>query len=228
MTAPVSVIIPTLDVADRMGPCLGALGEALFDGVIREVILADGGSRDAIAAVADATGARLVIAPRGRGPQMAAGACAASGAWLLFLHADTVLGPGWAGAVRNHIQRHPDCAGWFRLAFDSRHPAARLVAGWANWRARWLGLPYGDQGLLLSRALYDRVGGIPPIPLMEDVALARRLRRRLRPLEAVATTSAERYEREGWVRRGSRNLGTLVRYFLGVPPERLVTRYTRR
>lgn len=225
MTAPVSVIIPTLDCAGRLGPCLGALGEALFEGVIHEVILADGGSSDAIADVAEATGARLIAAPRGRGPQLAAGAAAASGAWLLFLHADTVLGPDWGAAVLSHIARHPDRAGWFRLAFDADHAAARRVAGWANWRSRRLGLPYGDQGLLVPRALYARVGGFPPIPLMEDVALARRLKGCLRPLAATAVTSAERYEHEGWVRRGARNLGTLVRYFLGVPPERLVDRY---
>lgn len=225
MTAPVSVVVPTLDVADRLGPCLGALGNALFDGVIHEVILADGGSTDAIAEIAEATGAKLISAPRGRGTQLAAGAQAASGTWLLFLHADTVLGPGWGQAALAHIAGRPDRAGWFRLAFDADHRAARLVSGWANWRSRWLGLPYGDQGLLVPRALYIKVGGYPPIPLMEDVAMARRLRGRLCPLGAVAVTSAERYEREGWLRRGARNLGTLVRYFLGVPPDRLAARY---
>lgn len=225
MTAPVSVVIPTLDVADRLGPCLGALGDALFEGVIREVILADGGSADAIEGVAAATGARLVTAPLGRGQQLAAGAEAARGAWLLFLHSDTVLGSGWGTAVLAHIARHPDRAGWFRLAFDTDHRMARLVAGWANWRSRWIGLPYGDQGLLVPRALYQRVGGYPPIPLMEDVALARRLRGRLSPLSAVAVTSARRYEREGWFRRGARNVGTLARYLAGVPPERLIARY---
>ena len=226
--APVSVIIPTLNTADRLGPCLGALGEALFDGLIKEVILADGGSEDRIDLVARETGARLVQAPRGRGQQLAAGAKAASGTWLLFLHADTVLAPDWGAAVQAHLRDHPDRAGWFRLAFDADHRTARFVAGWANWRSRWLGLPYGDQGLLVPRPLYTEVGGFPPMPLMEDVALARRLRGRLRPIAADAVTSAERYEREGWRRRGARNLGTLVRYFLGASPERLVQRYERR
>jgi len=228
VTAPVSVIIPTLDDADRIGPCLGALGEALFDGLIREVILADGGSSDEIGDIADATGARLITAPRGRGPQLAAGAGAAQGDWLLFLHADTVLGPGWTAAVRTHIAEHRDQAGYFRLAFASHHAMARLVAGWASLRSRVFRLPYGDQGLLIPRTLYAAAGGYPPIPLMEDVALARRLGRRLRALDAVATTSAERYERDGWIRRGARNLFTLVRYFLGVPPEKLAARYQRR
>ncbi len=225
--APVSVVIPTLNAADSLGPCLGALGEALFDGVVREVILADGGSSDAIAEVAEEVGAVLITAPRGRGSQLSAGASAASGPWLLFLHADTVLSEGWAHAVQRHIAQCPDQAGWFRLAFDCDRWAARRVAGWANWRSRWLGLPYGDQGLLVPRALYAAAGGFPEIPLMEDVALVRRLRGRLRPLEAVAVTSAERYLRDGWARRGWRNLGTLARYFLGVPPERLVEWYRR-
>ena len=225
MSAPVSVIIPTLDVTDRIGPTLGSLGDALFDGLIREVIFADGGSSDAIAEIADATGARLIRAPRGRGAQLAAGASAARGAWLLFLHADSVPGSGWAEAVRRHTARHGDEAGYFRLAFDSAHPMARVTAAWANLRSRLFALPYGDQGLLISRALYEKIGGYPEIPLMEDVAIARKLRRRLRPLGATITTSAERYEAEGWLHRGGRNLGTLARYLLGVPPERLSEHY---
>jgi rSAM/selenodomain-associated transferase 2 len=226
MSAPLSVVIPTLDAADRIGPCLGALGEGVA-GLIREVILADGGSSDAIAAVADASGARLVTAKRGRGAQLAAGARAARGDWLLFLHADTVLAPGWTEAVRRHIAAAPGHAGYFRLAFDSGHPMARITAGWANLRARTFRLPYGDQGLLIARTVYQRVGGHPEIPLMEDVALARRLGRRLVPIDAVAVTSADRYARDGWVRRGARNLSTLALWFAGASPERLARRYRR-
>ena len=227
MIAPVTVVIPTLNAADTLGPCLGALGEALFDGVIHEVILADGGSSDGIEDIADQIGAKLIQAPRGRGSQLDAGAKAASAPWLLFLHADTVLEAGWGAAVLAHIADHPGCAAWFRLSFDVAHRPARMVAGWANLRSRWLGLPYGDQGLLVSRALLDKVGGVPALPLMEDVALARRLRGRLRPLSARAVTSAAKYEQQGWFRRGARNLGTLIRYFAGVSPEKLAQRYYR-
>ena len=229
MRAPVSVVIPTLEAAERLAPCVAALGEGLMAGLVRELVIADGGSSDAIEAVAEALGARLVRAPRGRGPQLAAGARAAEGEWLLFLHADTVLAPGWAEAALAHMQARPDRAGWFRLRFDRGGARARLVAGWANLRAGALGLPYGDQGLLVSRAVYEAAGGYPEIPLMEDVALARRLgRRRLARVGAEATTSAERYAREGWLRRGARNLATLALYFLGVPPERLARRYAGR
>ncbi len=228
MSAPVSVVIPTLEAADRIGPCLGALGEAVMEGVIHEVIVADGDSSDAIAEVAEAVGARLVTAPRGRGQQLAAGAKAARGDWLLFLHADTVLAPGWGAAVLAHVQARPERAGYFTLRFDTPGPMARIVAGWANLRAALFALPYGDQGLLISRALYDQAGGYRSIPLMEDVALVRRIgRRRLALLGAEAVTSAARYGADGWLRRGWRNLTTLALYFLGVAPERLARRYLR-
>jgi hypothetical protein len=226
MTAPVSVVIPTLEAADRIGPCLGALGEALMHGVIHEVIIADGGSTDGISGIGEAVGARVVTAPPGRGTQLAAGARAARGRWLLFLHADTVLSPGWGAAVLDHIQRRPGHAGYFTLQFDTPGPAPRVVAGWANLRAALFALPYGDQGLLVSRLLYDRVGGYPDIPLMEDVALVRRIgRRRLARLRAGAVTSAARYGADGWLRRGWRNLTTLALYFLGADPQRLARRY---
>ncbi|MDF0599931.1 TIGR04283 family arsenosugar biosynthesis glycosyltransferase [Psychromarinibacter sp. C21-152] len=227
MRAPVSVIVPTLDAAREVPATLASLGEGLEEGVIRELILSDGGSADGTARIADAAGAILVTGPAGRGGQLARGAAEAQAEWLLFLHADTQLGPGWAPALLGHLRDHPDKAGHFRLAFRADGSAARLVARWANFRARAFGLPYGDQGLLISRRLYDAVGGYPEIPLMEDVALARALGRRLVPLPATAWTSAERYERQGWLRRGTRNLVTLTRYLLGADPERLARAYSR-
>ena len=228
MSAPVSVVIPTLDAAAEIGPCLAALTEGVAEGVVGEVILADGGSGDDIAAVADGTGARLVEAERGRGTQLRTGVEAARGAWLLVLHADTVLPAGWSGAVAAHMAHHPEKAAHFGLAFDEGTFPARLVAGWANLRSALFALPYGDQGLLIPRPLHDRVGGYPAIPLMEDVAIVRTIgRRRLRRLAPCAVTSAARYRRQGWMRRGWRNLSTLGLWFLGVPPERLAERYRR-
>lgn len=225
MAAPVSVVIPTLEAADGIGPCLAALAEALTEGLIRELILSDGGSGDGIEAVADAAGARLLVGAPGRGGQLARGAAAARGEWLLFLHADTVLSRGWPDAVRRHMVEAPEAAGWFRLRFDDPGPAAAWTAGWANWRSARLGLPYGDQGLLVRADVYRRAGGHPDQPLMEDVALARRLA--LRPLDAVAVTSAARYRQAGWARRGARNLSTLALWALGASPERLARRYSR-
>ncbi|MFO8150477.1 MAG: hypothetical protein R6T93_09280, partial [Trueperaceae bacterium] len=119
-----------------------------------------------------------------------------------------------------------ETAAVFKLAYDEESPAARRVAAAANWRTRWLGLPYGDQGLLIARAFYDALGGYPDAPLMEDVALVRRIgRRRLRMLPAVAITSAGRYRRGGWWARPVRNIGVLTLYFLGVPPRWLKRLY---
>ncbi|MEM9199577.1 MAG: TIGR04283 family arsenosugar biosynthesis glycosyltransferase [Pseudomonadota bacterium] len=227
MAAPLSIVIPTYDAVHRLGPCLAALTEALGEGLINELIIADGGSRDDISTLADAVGAKLVLAPRGRGNQLAAGAQAARGEWYLFLHADTVLSPGWSAVVAQHIAGHPDRAGWFQLRFDTAGFWPWLVARWANLRARRLGLPYGDQGLLISKALYSAKGGYRQIALMEDVAMARALKGRLRPLPATATTSAERYIAEGWLRRGLRNHAVMLRYVLGASPDRLAARYDR-
>ncbi len=223
-----SIIIPTLDAEDRLPGCLDALAPARRRGLLGEVVVADGGSRDRTAEVARAQGARVVALAPGRGRQLAAGAAAARGDWLLFLHADTRLAPGWDTAVEAHLAR-PDSAARaaaFRLAYDEDTAPARRVAALANWRTRRLGLPYGDQGLLIARQLYDSVGGYPELPLMEDVALVRRLgRRRLTLLEATAVTSAERYRRQGWWTRPLRNLGVLSLYFLGVPPATLKRLY---
>lgn len=223
MRAPISIVIPTLNAAAELGPCLAALTEGLQAGLIRELIVSDGGSADGTLALAEAAGAVVVSGPAGRGAQLARGVAAAKGEWLLILHADTRLAPGWSDAVAAHLAG-PERAGWFRLRFRGGGVPGRIVAGWANLRSR-LGLPYGDQGLLVPAALLARLGGYPALPLMEDVALARRLRGRLAPLASVAETSAARYLAEGWLRRGARNLWLLARYLAGADPVRLAREY---
>lgn len=217
--------MPTLDAAAGLAGAAAALIEGLQAGLIADLVVSDGGSTDGTVALAEALGATLVTGPASRGGQLARGVAASRGAWLLLLHADTELAPGWTAAVADHIARHPDRAAHFRLAFRAAGAAPRIVAVWANLRSRLFGLPYGDQGLLVSRALLDEVGGIPDIPLMEDVALARALRGRLRALPLTARTSAARYEHEGWTRRSLRNALTLARYLSGTPPERLARGY---
>jgi len=227
MRAPVSIVIPTLDAVGELPATLGALAEGLEAGLIRELVISDGGSGDGTLAVAEAAGGVVLTGAPGRGGQLSRGAKAAQGEWLMFLHADTHLGPGWAAAVLAHLQDHGDMAGYFALGFRAKGIAPRLVAGWANLRARRLGLPYGDQGLLIPRALYVRCGGYPDAPLMEDVAIARALRGQLRPLGAIAFTSATRYQQQGWLKRGARNLVTLTRYLLGTDPAKLARAYQR-
>ena len=224
MRAPISVIIPTLDAQEHLGPCLMSLMPGLEAGLLRELIVSDGGSADATVEIAKAWGAEVVSGPASRGGQLARGCEAAAGKWLLVLHADTKLDEGWVGPVVEHVSGN--AAGWFRLAFDEPGVAGRLVAAWANLRSR-AGLPYGDQGLLLPRQLYREVGGYPDQPLMEDVAIARALRGHLRGINATARTSAVRYRSQGWIRRGSRNIWALMRYLAGASPDGLAQAYRR-
>ncbi len=227
MTAPITVIIPTLNAARHLPATTEALLSGLTDGLIAELILSDGGSNDGIEDVAKELGARLVTGPKGRGGQIARGVKAANTPWLLILHADTHLSDTWPKAAVTHMASNPGKAGWFRLAFRASGAAPALVAKGANFRARVFGLPYGDQGLLIHRDLLAQSGGIPDLPLMEDVALARQLKGHLTPLDAEARTSATRYESDGWARRCLQNLGTLLRYFLGASPDKLRTRYEK-
>jgi rSAM/selenodomain-associated transferase 2 len=217
MEQSLTVVVPTLDAAATLAGTLAALAEA--GGAERLVV--DGGSRDGTVALAGAAGARVLRAPRGRGAQLAAGAAAARGDWLLFLHADTRPAPGWAAAVRAFAAdpANRDRAAHFAFALDDPSPRARRLERLVAWRCRALALPYGDQGLLVPRGLYEAVGGFRPLPLMEDVDLVRRIgRARLAALPVPAVTSAERWRREGWTRRSARNLLCLSLWFLGVPP----------
>ncbi|MFY0692258.1 MAG: TIGR04283 family arsenosugar biosynthesis glycosyltransferase [Paracoccaceae bacterium] len=225
MSFRLSIIIPTLNAADALPETLDCLLPGVAAGVIREVIVSDGGSADATLEIADDAGAVIVRGAAGRGGQLRRGAALARADWLLFVHADTHLPPDWVGALAVHAQQHPGDAAAFRLKFRARGLAPRLVAGWANLRSRAFGLPYGDQGLLIPAAVYAETGGFPDQPLMEDVALARALRGRLRLLPARVETGAERYLAGGWLRRGARNLWLLLRYLGGADPSDLAKAY---
>ncbi|WP_324749378.1 TIGR04283 family arsenosugar biosynthesis glycosyltransferase [Sphingomonas sp. LY54] len=213
-----SIVIPTLNAAASLPAGLERLAG------VDEILVVDGGSGDATVAVARAAGARVIVAPRGRGPQLQAGGEAARGDWLLFLHADTLLGAGWRAAVEAHQAQRPRGAACFRFRLDDPAWQARLIERGVAARVRLLGLPYGDQGLLVPRLLYERVGGFRPLPLMEDVDLVRRLGR-VRVLAADAVTGAERWRRDGWLRRSATNLLCLLLYRLGVPAERVALLY---
>ena len=222
MPAPLSVIIPTLNAGQSLSACLGALMEGLDAGLVAELIVSDGGSGDDTLAQADAWGAHILSGPASRGGQLRRGCAGARAQWFLVLHADTVLRPGWTAAVSAHL--NTEKAGYFQLRFDR---GGRVVAAWANLRARLFGLPYGDQGLLVPRALYAQVGGYRDMALMEDVAMARALKGQLVALDAVAVTSAAKYRRQGWMQRGARNLWTLARYFAGTDISKLAHQYRR-
>ncbi|WP_323771216.1 TIGR04283 family arsenosugar biosynthesis glycosyltransferase [Antarctobacter sp.] len=225
MRAPISIVIPTLNAGGSLPVCLGSLSEGLQAGLVRDLVISDGGSSDGTLAFAEQAGARIVTGPASRGGQLRRGTQAAEGNWLLVLHADTRLAEGWAETVTAALSQPG--AYHFRLAFDAAGGMPRCVAGWANLRSHLFRLPYGDQGLLIDRATLESVGGYPDMPLMEDVALARRLGARLHPLPATAITSAQKYQQQGWLRRGARNLTTLARYLAGADPEALARSYRR-
>ncbi|MBK8906592.1 MAG: TIGR04283 family arsenosugar biosynthesis glycosyltransferase [Rhodospirillales bacterium] len=220
-----AVVIPTLNAAATLGRTLEAVA-AGGDAAV-EVVVADGGSADSTCRIAVEGGARVVVASRGRGRQLAAGARVAVGAWLLFLHADTRLPRGWRAVVATFAESPENVgrAGYFRFALDDDAAAARRLEAAVAWRCRRLGLPYGDQGLLIARRFYEGLGGYQPMPLMEDVDLVRRIgKRRLVELGATAVTSAERYRRDGYGRRAARNAMCLGLYTAGVPPH-LIARF---
>jgi rSAM/selenodomain-associated transferase 2 len=225
----ISVVIPTLNAAAGLPRCFDSLLEAALRGIVREVIVSDGGSTDRTRTIADAAGARLIEADKGRGPQLAKGAEAARGDWLLFLHADTALEQGWENEALSFMERatleFPRAAS-FRFGLDDFNPNARRLEAMVALRCWFFALPYGDQGLLIPTRLYRKLGGFKPIPLMEDVDLVRRLgRRRLIMLRSRAVTSAERFRAEGYLRRSLRNLGILLLFKLRVPTPLLVRLY---
>jgi rSAM/selenodomain-associated transferase 2 len=215
VTADLDVVIPTLNAARSLARTLASLSGDLK----LSITVCDGGSRDDTVTIARQAGANVVMAEPGRGRQLADGARAGSAPWLLFLHADTTLSRSWPAAARRFTAMPAPKAGYFRLRLASADPRARRLERLVAWRCRTFGLPYGDQGLLIERGFYNHTGGFRALPLMEDVDLVRRIgRRNLVALDAEAVTSAERYERDGWVARPMRNLSCLALYFAGLSP----------
>ena len=220
----ISVVIPTLNSEHCLPHTLAALVPAAVDGLVREVVVVDGGSADGTEKVAETTGAVFLRSEKGRGRQLAAGAAAARGDWLLFLHADTVLESSWldeAAGFLNRAARNPESpqAAAFRFALDDSGLMPRTLEALVRARCAVLCAPYGDQGLLVSRRAYEGAGGFRDMPLMEDIDLVRRLGcRGLHMLKSRAVTSAARYRRDGYLLRSARNLSCLALYYLRVPP----------
>ncbi len=221
-----SVVIPALDEEARLPHLLADLAE-LAHGA--EVIVADGGSRDRTVELARAAGARVVRAPAGRGQQLAAGAREARDAdWLFFVHADCRLHADAGAALTSFVNTagSSDFA-HFRFALDTTPALRRFIEFGQRIRERWLGMPYGDQGLIVSRTLYDRSGGYPEWPIMEDVGIVDRLASQgtRRVLATPLLTSGRRYEAEGGVLGWLRNFTLIALYRAGVAPARLARWY---
>jgi hypothetical protein len=151
----ISAVITSLDDAGRLTATLASLAPAAIDGLVREAVVVDVGAGEAVLAAAEDAGARVVSAAAGEG--LAAACAAARGPWLLILPSGARLQVGWEAAARRHIERHADKAGWFALSLDADGPGARLAEAAASIAAAWLGRPQPRQGLLISKAAYERV-----------------------------------------------------------------------
>jgi rSAM/selenodomain-associated transferase 2 len=226
----VSVIVPVLDEEDLVAGLLHHLRERAPD---CELVVADGGSTDRTLerVVRAAPLARVVHAPPGRGPQADAGAGAASGDVLWFVHADTRLAPGAFDQLLSALRDPAVLGGGFRIRFDRGGPALRWLQWTSNLRARHLHWIFGDQAMFVRREPFEAVGGFGDLVLMEDLDLCRRLRRvrrggRLALLRGPSTASARRFTEQGTVRMIVRMQWCKLLYFAGVPPEDIRRRYT--
>jgi len=218
------IVVPVLDEAHTLAARLQALQPLRQRGA--RLVVVDGGSRDDTLAIARVHADLALRAPRGRASQMNTGAAACPADVLLFLHADTTL-PDNADQLVRHATGGPSAWGRFDVRIDSPRPLLRLVSTLMNLRSRWTGIATGDQALFVRHDLFRQVGGFPDLPLMEDIALSRTLKRHGRPacLTARVTTSARRWERHGAWRTIVLMWRLRAAYFLGADPKKLALRY---
>lgn len=214
----ISVVIPALDEAERIPTVLDS---AMLPGI--EVVVVDGGSRDGSASRARQAGARVLETGRGRARQLARGVAATRGDVLLLLHADTLLPRDWPEMVRGALAEPAVVGGAFRFAFDSGGPALGLLAWGARLRGSLLRLPYGDQALFVRRAVLECIGGIPQVPILEDLDLVRQMKRRGRIalLPAPALTSARRHLERGVFKTAFVHILAALAWRLGVDRARI-------
>jgi rSAM/selenodomain-associated transferase 2 len=223
--ARLSIVVPALDEAARIGETLASLASLVARG--HEVIVVDGGSRDETLAMARACGARVLRAPRGRASQMNAGAARARAEVLVFLHADSRLPADADRLVLDGLARSQRAWGRFDVALEGRSAWLPVIAWFMNRRSRLTGIATGDQAIFVHRDAFVRVGGFPPIALMEDIELSRRLRSVSPPLCLAARTisSGRRWETHGVWRTILLMWRLRLAHFLGASPERLRRAY---
>jgi rSAM/selenodomain-associated transferase 2 len=221
----ISILIPTLNEAACLERALQRLAPMRSGG--HEIIVADGNSHDGTLAIAKRLADRALSAPRGRARQMNAAAASATGELLLFLHADTELPAGAAATIATGFERSGALWGHFDVRLSGRRPLLRIVEWLLNRRSRLSGIATGDQAIVVQREAFKRIGGFPDIPLMEDIALSRKLKRLMWPVcfNAKVMTSSRRWERAGILATVLRMWRLRLAYFLGADPAKLASRY---
>jgi rSAM/selenodomain-associated transferase 2 len=223
LSVQLSIVVPVLNEAAAIADALGRLAPLRARGV--EVVVVDGGSDDATVALATPLADRVLAAPRGRARQLNVGARAACGDALLLLHADTILPPDADALVLEALRTR--AWGRFDVAIAGAHPMLPVVAASMNARSRLTGIATGDQAMFLTRAAYERIGGVPDLALMEDVALSAVLKRLGPPacLRARVLTSGRRWENGGVLRTILLMWRLRLAFFLGADPARLARAY---
>jgi rSAM/selenodomain-associated transferase 2 len=218
-----TIVMPVLNEAALIVGALQALLPLRARGA--EVIVADGGSRDGTAALAEPLADGVIVVRRGRGASMNAGTALGCGDKLLFLHADTTLPENAGLLIEGALMRR--AWGRFDLRIAGRHSLLAVVARMINWRSRLTGVATGDQAIFVTRAAFAAVGGFPDLPLMEDIAISRRLKKLCRPfcIATPAVTSGRRWEHNGVWRTIILMWRLRLAYYLGVDPALLATLY---
>jgi rSAM/selenodomain-associated transferase 2 len=220
-----SVIIPCLNEAEGIADTLQSLVPLRTRGV--EIVVVDGGSTDNTCEIARAHTGQVISAPRGRAKQMNAGAHHARGEILLFLHADCRLPAAADAIITDGLNRARTTWGRFDVTLTGKHPLLRVVGAMMNLRSRLTGIATGDQGIFVTRSLFEACGGFPDIALMEDIALSKRLKRYGRPLclRHRMMVSGRRWEKHGVLRTILLMWCLRLAYWLGADPDKLALRY---
>ena len=222
----ISVIIPALNEADNIAETLLSIGQ----GNTIQVVVADGGSQDNTVSIAESLGAKVISVQPPRSKQMNRGAATATGDVLLFLHADTRLPKNFDRLILDSLAQPGVAAGAFALGIDAPTPALRLIERIANWRSRFLRIPYGDQGIFMLSRVFHEAGGFSDLPIMEDFELIRRLRRKgdIITLSASVLTSSRRWQNLGILKTTLINQLVVIAYYMGIPPKTIARLYRRK
>ncbi|HTZ19086.1 MAG TPA: TIGR04283 family arsenosugar biosynthesis glycosyltransferase [Dissulfurispiraceae bacterium] len=224
MQGTISIIVPVLNEEKILSATLSSL--SLSDR--EELIVVDGGSTDETAAIASQFTDKVFTTLKGRGRQMNFGGLRAEGDILLFLHADCSLPPGGFATIRETLRTPGTAAGAFDIRFTDRRPSLKITGFAANLRSRVTGIPYGDQGLFMTKAIFDKLGGFADIPLMEDIEISRRLKRagKIVFVRPPISVSPRRLLNEGLVYAIARDWTIALSFaFLNTSPERLIKHY---